>query len=98
MVEKGKHSESVNEPAAEAYQKIDKTMVLQFLEMAKDLSPSTIQEIVDKLELLMRKLQTKSRSSFSSFLLTGPQMSDSQFENFKEQRKSVNQWRENRSF
>jgi len=95
MSEAKKHKNLVNKPA-EAYQiPVDKK-VNQLLEIAQGLPTSTLQEIVEKLKLIIR--QKPKASEFSSFLLAGPVMSDSQSEEYKSQRKSINQWRKSQSF
>ena len=85
-----------NEPFAKAYQVPAEKKVSQFLEIAEALPTSRLQEIVDVLHGFMNKNPTNF--DFSLFLLEGPLMSDAQLDNFKEQRKFTNQWREKRSF
>ena len=96
MSEAKKHKYQVSEPVSEAYQIPVEKKVNQFLEMAQGLPQSALQEIVEKLEQLIRN--KPKGSEFSSFLLKGPFMSDSQLEEFKSQRKSTNLWRKNPSF
>lgn len=93
MTEKKKKADSVNEPMSEGYQIAEKTKVFQFLEMAKKLSPSVINEIVKELIAMLKQNSNKANTGFSSFLLTGPVMSDSQFEEYKKQREIFNKWR-----
>lgn len=88
-----KYPDSVNEPASERYQVAEKARIFQFVEMAKELSPAAIKKLADKLASLAKQNAKGSVSGLSSFLLKGPQMSDSQFEEFQKQRESLNQWR-----
>jgi hypothetical protein len=91
-----KHTNQVNESAAEAYEIPTDKKVSQFLEVAHSLPSNRLQEILDTLEQVLRN-KTED-FDFSLFLLEGPIMSDSQFASFKEQRKNTNQWREKQSF
>jgi hypothetical protein len=86
----------VEEPDAETYQIPLEQKVIQFLRIAETLPPTKLQEIVEKLEQLIRTKPIDS--DFSLFLLEGPIMSDTQLESFHEQRKLTNQWRVNSSF
>ena len=95
MAKAKKHKNLVNEPV-ETYQIPMEKKVSQFLEIAQGLPPSTLQEIVEKLKLIIR--QKPKLPEFSSFLLAGPLMNDSQLEEFKDQRNSINQWRKSPSY
>ena len=93
MSDKKHRADSVNEPASEGYQLSERSRIFQFLELAKELSPSSIKEIVERLSGMLKQSPENSKSEFSAFLLSGPQMSDSQFEEYKKQRENLNQWR-----
>lgn len=85
---------SVNEPVSESYFVTEKNKVLEFITMAKELSPKAIKEIVKELSAMQQMIEPKKQSDFSSFLLTAPTMSSSQWDEFKKQRELTNQWRE----
>jgi len=66
----------------------------QIRELLRQLPANQIEKI--KKELPENYIQTKAKSDisdFQKFILTGPVMSDEQFENFKQQRHQFNIWR-----
>ena len=78
---------------SEGYQIAEKTEAFRFLEMAKKLPSSAIHEIIKELIKMLKQNPNKTDIGFSSFLLTGPVMAESQFEEYKKQREFFNKWR-----
>lgn len=83
----------MNEPISEAYQIAEKTEAFRFVEMAKKLPSPVINEIVKELIKMLKQSSNKTDIGFSTFLLTGPVMDESQFEEYKKQREFFNKWR-----
>jgi maltose-binding protein MalE len=66
----------------------------QVLDMVRQLPANQIEKI--KKELTENFIQTKARSEvfdFQEFILSGPVMSDYQYQIFNEQREQFNSWR-----
>lgn len=66
----------------------------QVLDIIKQLPASQIEKIRE--ELAENFLQTKvkpANSDFQKFILSGPIMSDSQYQVFKQEREQLNLWR-----
>lgn len=94
MSGKKKIARSLNELISEGYQITEKTKVTQFLEMAKKLPPSEIDNIIKALTAMLKQTNI-TNTGFPSFLLEGPVISDSQFVAYKKQRENFNQRRQN---
>ena len=66
----------------------------QILDLARQLPESQIEKI--RKELVENFIQTKAKleiSDFQNFILSGPVMSDTQYQVFIQQRKRFNAWR-----
>jgi hypothetical protein len=63
----------------------------QLIQILRSLPANQREKI--KSELNKSAIQDKNRNSFQEFLLKGPTMTDSQYEEFLENRKKMNQWR-----
>ena len=66
----------------------------QIINLVKQLPANQIEKI--KKELTGNFIQTKAKSEiseFQRFILTGPVMSDNQYQDFKQQRQQFNVWR-----
>jgi hypothetical protein len=66
----------------------------QILNLVRQLPANQIEKI--KEELMKNFIQTKAQSEiseFQNFILSGPVMSDSQYQVFKQQREQFNLWR-----
>ncbi|SFT41301.1 hypothetical protein SAMN04489724_0646 [Algoriphagus locisalis] len=93
MEAKKKHIDTVNEPSGQVYQTASKSNISKILDLAKKLSNSEILQLTKKLDVMVKKQSELSSTNFSSFLLSGPVMDDTQFESFLKERKDFNQWR-----
>jgi len=64
----------------------------QLINIIRHLPANQIAKIKSDLENIESVLKIE-KTDFQKFLLKGPVMSDSQYEEFKENRKAFNQWR-----
>lgn len=93
MPRKEKEVDSVNEPNTEVYRLTGRHMVLKILELARNLSFQERNQLQKELELMQKEEVNPVKGDFSSFLLSGPLMSDAQLEEFNIQRETFNNWR-----
>lgn len=93
MSKKEKQADSVNEPNIEAYQLTQRSSVSRILEMARNLSTRERNLLQKELEIMEKKPFNPTAGDFSSFLLSGPLMSNIQNEEFTNQRETFNKWR-----
>lgn len=93
MSRKEKQADSVNEPNTEVYQLTGRSSVLKILDLVRNLSSHERNKLQKELEQMVKEEDSPSAGDFSSFLLSGPLMSDAQLEEFNIQREIFNNWR-----
>lgn len=93
MPSKEKQADSVNEPNKEVYRLTGRPMVLKILDLVRNLSFHERNQLQKELELMQKDEVNPVTGDFSTFLLSGPLMSDAQLEEFNIQRETFNNWR-----
>lgn len=66
----------------------------ELLTLVKQLPANKIEQLKSELNTVQLKIKSKKEiTAFQEFLLKGPVMTNKQFEQFTENRKSFNKWR-----